>query len=165
MDRGLMRVRYALTRAEIVRGLFLGLLRSPRLLTIILLASFWPGFLYLFMDGALSRGLSEGDIRVALEITVAVFCFLPLWVFIRGKTAERTLAVTEDGISTRIGSLSGQVPWAKVKTVTDAGAYVLVIGTTGNAFFIPERAFSGPDHKAEFLSEIQTLRSENTRAR
>jgi YcxB-like protein len=154
-----MRIRYALTKAEIVRGVFLGLTRSPRLLTIVLLGTFWPGLLYLAMNGAFSRGLTAGDIKVALEITVAVLIFLPLWIFVRGKTAERTLDVSEDGISTRIGSLSGQVPWAKVKTVSDAGSYVLVIGSSGNAFFIPGRAFSVPDQKAEFLAKINAWRS------
>jgi hypothetical protein len=44
---------------------------------------------------------------------------MPLWLFIRAKTALRTLTVA-GGISTQIGRLKGDVPWDKVKAVTDA---------------------------------------------
>jgi len=32
---------------------------------------------------------------------------------------------------------------------------VLIVGTTGNAFLIPERAFSGPEQRAQFVREIK----------
>ena len=81
-----------------------------------------------------------------------------LWVFIRGKTAERTLSVSELGISTGIGLISAQVPWSKVRVISDAGEYVLIARTNGNAFFIPSRAFTGPSQKVQFIEEADRWR-------
>jgi hypothetical protein len=84
--------------------------------------------------------------------------FMPVGLFLRAKTDERTLTVSPEGISTEIGSLKGQIPWRKVDAVTDTGPHVLVVGTTGNAFFIPNRAFREPGQKAEFLALIERWR-------
>lgn len=84
-----------------------------------------------------------------------MFCFVIAMVFVRGKTEERTLSVSEQGISTQIGSLDAQLPWTRVKEVKDSGTYILIVGRSGNSFFVPSRAFSGTRERAEFLSEIR----------
>ena len=84
-----------------------------------------------------------------------MFCFVIARVFVRGKTEERTLSVSEQGISTQIGALDSQLPWTRVKEVKDSGTYILIVGRSGNSFFVPSRAFSGTRERAEFLSEIR----------
>ena len=84
-----------------------------------------------------------------------MFCFLIAMVFVRGKTEERTLSVSEHGITTQIGSMDAQLPWTKVKEVKDSGTYILIVGRTGNSFFVPARAFRGTEQRNEFLSEIR----------
>ena len=54
-----------------------------------------------------------------------------------------------------IGSLKAQIPWRKVKVILETDRYVLVSRASGNAFFIPSRAFSGPEQKAAFVTKIK----------
>jgi hypothetical protein len=84
-----------------------------------------------------------------------MFCFVIAMVFVRGKTQERTLSVSEHGISTKIGSIDAQLPWTKVKEVKDSGRYILIVGRSGNSFFVPSRAFRGAEERGEFLSQIR----------
>jgi hypothetical protein len=84
-----------------------------------------------------------------------MFCFVIARVFVRGKTEERTLSVSEQGISTEIGALDAQLPWTRVKEVKDSGTYILIVGHSGNSFFVPSRAFRGAEERAEFLCEIR----------
>jgi hypothetical protein len=81
--------------------------------------------------------------------------FLPLMLFIRGKTSKRSLTVSPEGMSTEIGSIKGQIPWHKLKVIVETESYVLLSRANGNVFFIPSRAFSGPEHQAEFVTEIR----------
>lgn len=153
-----MTIKYALTKAEILKVFLFGLSKSPRLFAIILLFSLWPGFVWLITTGAFSHKPKFSDARVTLEWTAGAFCFICLWVFIRGKTAERRLTVAEEGISTEIGSIKAQLPWTRVKEVKDTGLYILIVGKSGNAFFVPSRAFSGSDQRNEFLIGINRWR-------
>jgi hypothetical protein len=89
---------------------------------------------------------------------VGAFIFMLLWLFIRAKRALRTLTIAPSGISTQIGRLKGDVPWDKVKAVTDAGSYVVITRANGNSFLIPKRAFAGPDQEAQFLRDIEAWR-------
>jgi hypothetical protein len=149
-----MTIKYALKRAEVARFFLQSLSESPRILVIVALFSIWPGFVYLSSKGAFMRALTPKDGLVALAWTCGIFCFIVLWIFLRAKTGERTLTISEHGIVTEIGKLNGDIPWAKVRTVKDAGAYILVSRSNGNAFFIPNRSFTDLEHKREFLAEI-----------
>jgi hypothetical protein len=131
---------------------------SPKFLATIPIYSASLGVFSLLLGGAFSHPLSVHDLIVVLVWMLGAFAFMPLWLFIRGKTAERTLTVSPEGISTEIGSLKGHVPWSKVKLVTFASQHVLIVGATGNAFFIPSRAFQGPEEKAQFIKEIDHWR-------
>jgi hypothetical protein len=153
-----MTIKYALTRVEIVRFFLQGLVKSPRLLVIILVFSLWPGFFSLEMKGAFSRPLTVSDANIAFAWAIGTFCFIVLGIFIRGKTDERTLSVSEQGLSTEIGSLKMQIERSKVKSVADAGSCVLIVRANGNAFTIPSRAFSGPDQQAHFIAECSRWR-------
>jgi hypothetical protein len=113
-----------------------------------------PGVVGLEIGGAFSRPFTFLDIEVAGGAMIFTFCFLLVWIFLRGKTEERTLTISELGISTKIGSHKGQVAWDKVSRVSDALKFVLIVGTSGNAFFVPSRAFNGPAERAKFIAEI-----------
>ncbi len=154
-----MTVKYALTRKEIVQFFLQGLGKSPRLLTLVAVSTIFPALIGLEIGGGFNRPLTFVDLRIAGAEMICTFWFLLLWIFLRGKTNERTLSVSELGISTEIGSLRGQVAWSKVSRVSDKGNYVLIVGTSGNAFFIPGRAFSGPAQRAQFITEIARCRN------
>jgi len=154
----IMTIKYALTRDEIVRSYFRSLGSSPKFLLMIPMYSVGLGVLSLAIGGAFSRSLTAGDAISALAWAVGAFLFMPLWLFVRGKTKERTLSISVQSISTEIGSRKGEVPWGKVRLVENAGCHVLIVGATGNAFLIPGRAFSGPEQQAQFVQEINSWR-------
>lgn len=154
-----MTLKYALTRTEIVQSHFQSLASSRTYLMMILIYSAVMGLLPLIVNGGFSRPLQIHDVFVAVAWMVGAFTLMPIVLFLRGKTSERTLSVSSDGISTQIGSMKGQVPWSKVRLVTDAGRHVLIVGKTGNAFFIPGRAFQGAEHRAQFIERIDSWRS------
>jgi len=150
-----MNIKYALTRADIVRVFFVSLSQSPRILTVVLLFSILPGVPPLISACSSGGALTTRDAFVAIAWSIAMFCFVIAMVFVRGKTEERTLSVSERGISTQIGSMDAQLPWSKVKEVKDSGTYILIVGRTGNSFFVPARAFRDGAQRHEFLSEIR----------
>jgi YcxB-like protein len=151
-------IKYALTRIEIVRFFLRGVKSSPKFLAMILICLVGLGAFTLAMRSAFSRSLTSRDVVIAVAWPAGALIFMLLWLFIRGKTDERTLTVSPDGISTQIGSLKGQIPWSKVKLVTRTNRHVLIVGATGNAFFIPSRAFQGPDQQAKFVTQIDHWR-------
>jgi hypothetical protein len=110
------------------------------------------------MGGAFSRPLTARDAVVALAWTGGAFLFMPVWLFLRGKKEERTLSISPQGIATEIGSRKGEAPWAKVSLVSNSGRHLLIASATGNAFFLPERAFNDPEQKAEFIRAIDNWR-------
>lgn len=148
-------VEYALTRFEILRSFLHSVADSPKYQGTILLYSGAIGVIRLLLPTTLSRSLTSKDAIGAVAWAVGFLVFIPLWTFIRGKTATRTLTVSRGGISTEIGRLRAQIPWEKVRVVTDTPRFVLIARTSGNAFFIPHRAFSGPEHRDHFLAEIR----------
>ena len=100
--------------------------------------------------------LTMRDLVNALLGLCTFFVLLPLVIFIRAKTTMRSLAISPEGISTVIGSLQGHVAWRKIKIVEEKEGFVLIAGTSGNAFYVPNRAFATPDQKAEFVANAQT---------
>jgi len=152
-----MTIKYTLTRGEIVRSYFRSLGSSPKFLSMILIYSFGLGVLCLAIGGAFSRSLRARDAVSVLAWALGAFLFMPLWLFVRGKTNERTLSISAQGISTEIGSCKGEVPWGKVRLVENAGRHVLIVGATGNAFLIPGRAFGGPEQQAQFVQEVNSF--------
>lgn len=148
-------IRYALTRREIFQSFVRSAVLSPKYRGTILLYSAAIGFVALSIRATLSRSLTLKDAISAVAYAVGFLAFIPLWVFIRGKTDERTLTVSKAGISTEIGRLKGLIPWEKVKVVTNTPQFVLIARTNGNALIIPHRAFSGLEHLGQFLSKIR----------
>ena len=153
-----MTIQYSLTRIENVRGFVRGVRSSTRLRTTVFVYSAAIAIIVSASGGVFSRPLTMQTFATVFAWAVGAFIFMPLWLFIRAKTALRTLTVAPSGISTQIGRLKGAVPWDKVKAVTDAGSYVVITRANGNSFLIPKRAFRGPDQQARFLKDIEAWR-------
>jgi hypothetical protein len=108
--------------------------------------------------GILFRGLKAHYMFGAIGWFVIGFGWLVLWNFVRAKTKERTLLISQGGIYTEIGKARDATPWKDVREVIAAKAYILIVNKLGSAFFIPSRAFATSIQRAEFLSEIARFR-------
>jgi YcxB-like protein len=78
--------------------------------------------------------------------------FFPIILALLGKTSRRSFTMSPEGISTQIGSTSGQISWQKVQIVSEQRDYILIARSNGNAFFIPSRAFLSTDQKHLFFA-------------
>ena len=150
-----MTIEYALTRIEIVQGFFRSLATSRRYLVTVLSYALVMSGVVLVSRGAFSRSFTLKDVVIGAFAAGGFMIFLPAMLFIRGKTAKRSLTISSEGITTEIGSLNARIPWRKVKIIAKTDRYVLISRANGNAFFIPSRAFSGPEQQAEFVTKIQ----------
>ena len=148
-------VQYALTRSEVLRSFLSSLVESTRFRRTIIFYSFVVGAFTLLIRATPLGSVTVNDVIAAAATAACVPVFIALWVFIRAKTAERTLTISHDGISTEIGRLKGKIPWNAVAVVKETPQFVLVSGTTGNAFFIPRRAFSGIEHQRGFVTALK----------
>ena len=157
-----MTIEYALTRVEIVRYFLRSAARFPRLMVTLLLYTVIMDCIVLAGIGTFSHGLTVRAAATALALAALFLLLLPVTLFLRGKTSTRSMTVSSDGISTQIGSLQALVPWRKIKTVVAYDQYILIAGVSGNAFSIPGRAFSDPEHRVRFLAEIQQWRNQST---
>jgi hypothetical protein len=151
-----MTIEYALTRVEILRGFFGSLRASRKYLITILTYSLVVGSMVPLGRGALSRPLRPNDIVSFLGGVVGFMLFLPLMLFIRAKTSSRSLTISAVGISTTIGSLVGDIFWRQIGAVEEGDAFVLIARTNGNAFFIPDRAFSSPEERVKFVDQARS---------
>lgn len=154
-DAHSLAIEYALTRAEIVQSFWRSVARSPKFRNTILLYSIAIGVFSLLFQFFQSRAVAWSDLVIAaLFAAGCFFIFFPLWMFVSGKTGKRTLTVSRDGIATQIGRMKVQIPWQKVGVVSNTPHFVLIVRTNGNAFFIPNRAFSGADERDQFLNAV-----------
>ena len=154
----MMTIKYSLTRSEIVRSFLLALRTVPRLRSVIIGYSLLLGVFSLLSHRVFSGSLALHDVFVALAWSFFALILMQLWLFVRGKTTERTLTISEQGIATEIGSMHGQIPWSNVKAVTSTRSYIVIVGLRGNSFIIPDRAFGGSDARTQFVAQIQQWR-------
>jgi hypothetical protein len=154
-----MTIEYSLTRTEIVRGYFRGLRTSPKFLSIILLYAAFLAVVILAAWGEFSRPLTisnvVGDAVAFVAIAASFILLFSVWLFVRAKTSKRSITISPEGISTRIGKLEGETPWRQIKIVSVTEQNVLIARGNGNAYFIPNRAFSSPEEKAEFADKAR----------
>jgi hypothetical protein len=156
-------VEYALTRREIFRSFLQSMTRSPKFLGTIIFHSIAIGIIILLTRATILRSLTLKDAIIAAAWALGFLIIIPIWTSIRGKTAKRTLTVSSKGISTAIGRIKGQVPWDKVRVINDSAQFVLIVRTNGNAFFIPQRAFSGPEQRSSFATAIRSWKHADTK--
>lgn len=157
-------VEYALTRSELVRSYLGSLIKSPKFRRTIVLYSIVFGIFNLLPRAIPARTIAARDVIGATAWAVGFFVLLPVLIVIFAKTARRTLTISPEGISTQIGRRSGKVPWSKMGNLTETPGFVLIAGTSGNAFFVPDRAFSGAKHRDHFVTEIKRWMSPSSAA-
>jgi len=111
--------------------------------------------------GLVVSGMTNGSLRtgswltcalVAFPLVVAGFAAFPQIMF---KPQERTLEVSLEGWSSKIGRLTGSRSWSEVASIDEEAEVVMIRGTNGNALVVPSRAFESPEHRRQFVSDVR----------
>lgn len=150
-----MTVKYALTRSEIAISYLRSLVASSKFRTKIILYSLAPAVLNLLITLFFERTLTRADLLDAAMFAGFVFILFPVELFVLGKTAERTLTISKDGISTVIGKKRGQISWKKISILSESPQFILIADVNGNSFFIPNRAFPAVEDRQFFMTELR----------
>jgi hypothetical protein len=88
---------------------------------------------------------------VALMLCLGLF---PLWPQVKFKSEIRTLRVDQQGIATKVGTWHAVIPWREIRCIAPGTEEIYIEGKNGNALIVPNRAFSAPEHRAEFLERV-----------
>jgi len=153
-------IEYALTRGEVTRSYFQAIRQSPEYLRRVIMLAAILALLQMCSRALVFRHFGGAEILSAIVVFVVFLVMLPIALFLTAKTDTRALTISPDGISTSIGKKFKQIPWKAVKLVQEASTFILIAGRSGNAFFIPDRAFASPDDRGRFLERIGIWRAE-----
>jgi hypothetical protein len=107
--------------------------------------------LTLFERRSPSHALTLADWTIALMWGLVLFFLFPFILRFRTKKDKRTLSIQPDRLSTQIGMLGGDVPWAKMDRLYTTDEYVFLIRKNMNGFAIPRRAFTDDPQRNEFI--------------
>ena len=116
-----------------------------------------PGFInaHSHLEYTSFRGMLDdaqfGDWIIALIWGAGFFFVFPLILRLRTKKSKRTLSIQPDKLSTQIGKMSGDVPWAKMDSLYVTDEHVFLIRKNMNGFAIPRRAFVDEAQRDEFI--------------
>jgi hypothetical protein len=99
----------------------------------------------------ITHSLTLVDWIIALIWGAVFFFVFPVILRLRTKKSKRTLSIEPDRLSTQIGKLRGEVPWAKMDSLHVTDEHVFLIRKNMNGFAIPRRAFSDEAQRAEFI--------------
>ena len=91
------------------------------------------------------------DWVIALIWGAIIFSLFPLILRLRTKKDKRTLLIQPDKLSTQIGKLTGEVPWANVDSLYVTDEHIFLIRKNMNGFAIPRRAFVDETQRKEFI--------------
>ena len=80
-----------------------------------------------------------------------VLLLFPLWPQLKFKSEIRTLSIDHQGISTKVGTWHAVIPWVEVGRIAPGADGIYIEGKNGNAFIVPNRAFTAPQQRVEFL--------------
>src|SRR6266567_3449721 len=89
------------------------------------------------------------DWVIALIWGAIIFSLFPLILRLRTKKDKRTLLIQPDKLSTQIGKLTGEVPWANVDSLYVTDEHIFLIRKNMNGFAIPRRAFVDETQRKE----------------
>jgi hypothetical protein len=92
-------------------------------------------------------------------VMIASFIAFPQIMF---KPEERTLTISEDGITTAIGKKTGSATWKDIAAIQDLPQVMAVLRKNGNAFLIPRRAFNSENEKSNFLTAVRSWQAHKT---
>ena len=149
-----MTIEYSLTRPEIVRGFFRSL-GNPRFFVTVSCYALGMGIVVLASTGAFSRHLALHDAYTVLIVVAVFMAFLPIFLFVRGKTSKRSLTVSPAGIATEIGSIKGNIPWKKVKVISHGRDLSLSLVPAVTHFSYQHEHFQVPSIKTRSLFKPQ----------
>ncbi len=90
-----------------------------------------------------------------LAVGAIPILLLVLYPQFRFKPQARTISLGTSGITTTVGRKSGRISWKNIRSVTNERGYVVVEGSSGNAFIIPPRAFDTPAAQASFVASMK----------
>ncbi|MFA6114533.1 MAG: YcxB family protein [Sphingomonas sp.] len=97
-------------------------------------------------------GTASPHLAVPMAIGAIPVALLILYPQIRFKPQTRTITIGTSGVTTVVGRKSGRISWKNIRSVTEERGYVVVEGSSGNAFIIPPRAFDTPETQATFVA-------------
>lgn len=92
-------------------------------------------------------------IFVASLILIAfLFAIIPQLKF---KNSERILAINASGLKTIIGKKSGTRTWDEIHSLKEDKGKIIITGHNGNAFIIPEYAFTDSSERQQFIDDAR----------
>ena len=142
-------VNYASRRSEIWRWYWRAWAKPAGLWRFHVLFGFTCAFAFTLLRNP--KFFDFGYFLVAAAVyTFAFIVLLPLWPQIRFKSAIRSLTISEEGLTTSVGKISGSKPWTEVQSVDEANGAVVITGKNKNAFVVPARAFRSDLERREF---------------
>jgi hypothetical protein len=120
----------------------------------------WKSHLRIFLIVAVLAdlilfGTASPHLAVPVAIGAIPIILLILYSQLRFKPQRRTVTIGTSGITTVVGRKSGKISWKNIRSVTEERGYVVVQGSSGNAFIIPPRAFETPEGRARFVEAIR----------
>jgi hypothetical protein len=98
---------------------------------------------------------SRATLALPMAIGAVPVFLLILYPQLRFKPQPRTVTIGTSGITTAVGQKSGRISWRNIRSVTEDRGYVVVQGSSGNAFIIPPRAFETPEAGAELVATMK----------
>ena len=151
-----MIITYRSTRADIWRA-YGHVWWQSRPMKIIQLSIFVIVFTvaHSWLEGAGVRGTQQ--FMTAIGAALVVFAMFVAYPQLRFKPEERALRIGPAGISTTIGSQSGEIGWSKVARITPTPDAIYIVGTGGHGFCIPNHAFASSSQRADFIALAQRL--------
>lgn len=145
-----MTIQYALTRREVVSSFYQSALESSKYGMTIL--SYYVVMGLILALGGWFGHAGAKSIAIRFLVGIAIFAVLQLTLlFFSAKTATRSLTISRDGVSTYIGRLTGNLRWDQIGTIEERPKLILLARKSGNAFYIPNRAFADSAEKVEFV--------------
>lgn len=151
-------VEYSLTRAEIVRTFVASIIRSSSYRRRIVAYSAAFGIFAILLRAMQKHSISTLDLAIGAAVSIGFFLVQVISVFVQGKTAKRTLTVSAAGLWTEIGDMAKPYEWNSIREIESPQGDVLISLASGNAFFIPSRAFQGPVEASRFAAQCNEWR-------
>jgi len=117
----------------------------------------WKSHLRIFLIVAVLADLimfGTASPRLAFPMAIGAIpvALLILYPQLRFKPQSRTVTIGTSAITTVVARKTGRISWKNIRSVTEERGYVIVQGSSGNAFIIPPRAFDTPDARASFVA-------------
>lgn len=108
---------------------------------------------YLLMSYPAAPSLSTlaGPVAIA-TIPIVLLALYPQFRF---KPQARTITIGTSGITAVVGRKTGRISWKNIRSVSEDRGYIIIQGTSGNAFIIPPRAFDTPAAQAAFAASVK----------